>query len=93
MLLVDAAHKCCSRRQHLIDVDEDSLLWRQLDALANHIDELRDREIGWDQVLLLVNRLDVRLLDRLADDLSTSSAMFLILLTSNILEYGRCTSA
>jgi hypothetical protein len=69
VLLVDAAHQGGSRRQYLIDKDEDSLLGRQLDALADHIDELADGEICGNQVLLLVDSSDVRLLDLLADDL------------------------
>ena len=47
VLLVDAAHECGSRRQHLINEDEDGLLWGELDALADNVYELADREVGW----------------------------------------------
>lgn len=59
VLFVDTAHKCSRWGQDLIDEDEDSLLWRKLDALADHIDELTDGEIGGDEVLLLVDGGDV----------------------------------
>ena len=48
MLFVDTAHECGSGRQHLINEDKDSLLWRELDALADDINELADGEVGWD---------------------------------------------
>jgi len=70
VLVVDAAHKSCRGRKHLIDEDENSLLWRQLDALANHIHKLADGEICGHQVLLLVDRGDVRFLNLFANDLS-----------------------
>ena len=69
MLLVYRAHESCCWRQDLIDEDEDRLLGRQLDSLADHVDELAHGEIGGDQVLLLVDGRNVRLLDLFADDL------------------------
>jgi hypothetical protein len=68
VLLVDRAHERSSWRQHLVDEDEDGLLGRQLDALADHVDELAYGEIGGYEVLLLVDGRDVRLLNLLADD-------------------------
>lgn len=68
VLLVDAAHEGGSRRQDLIDEDEDGLLRRELDALADYVDELAHGKIGRHEVLLLINSRDVRLLDLLADD-------------------------
>ena len=68
MLLVNTAHQRSRRRQHLIHEDEDGLLGRELDALADYVDELSDGEVGGDQVLLLVDRGDVRFLYFLADD-------------------------
>lgn len=68
MLLVDAAHQRSSGWKDFIDKDEDGLLRRELYALADDIDELADGEIGWHEVLLLVDGRDVRLLDFLADD-------------------------
>lgn len=72
MLLVDGAHERGGRRQHLVDEDEDCLLRRQLDALADDVDELADGQVGGDQVLLLVDGRDVGFLDLLADDLCLS---------------------
>jgi hypothetical protein len=69
VLLVYRAHKSSSWRQHLINEDENGLLGRKLDALADNIDELSDRQICWDEILLLIDGSDVRLLDLLADDL------------------------
>jgi hypothetical protein len=62
VLLVYRAHESGGRRQDLIDEDEDGLLRRQLNALADHVDELTDRQVCRDQVLLLVDGRDVRLL-------------------------------
>jgi len=70
VLLVDGAHERRGRRQHLVDEDEDSLFRAELDALTDDVDELPDGEVGGDEVLLLVDGRDVRLLDFLADDLS-----------------------
>lgn len=67
MLFVDAAHKRSGRWQDLIDENEDGFLWGELDALADYIDELPDREIGWDKIFLLVDRGDVGFFDLLAD--------------------------
>jgi len=69
VLVVDTAHKRSSRRQDLIDEDEDGLLWAELDSLANNIDELTNCQIGGDEVLLLVDCCNVGLLDFLTDDL------------------------
>lgn len=68
MLLVDAAHQGGGGWQDLVDEDEDGLLRAQLDALADDVDKLPDGEVGRHQVLLLVDRGDVRLLDLLTDD-------------------------
>jgi hypothetical protein len=69
VFLVDGGHERGGRREDLIDEDEDGLLGRELDALADHVHELSDGEVGRDQVLLLVDGRDVRLLHLLADDL------------------------
>jgi len=68
VLLVDAAHESGSGREDLIDENEDGLLGAELDALANDIDELADSQVCGDEVLLLVDSSDVRLLDLFADD-------------------------
>jgi hypothetical protein len=69
VFFVDAAHECSCRWQDLIDEDEDSLLRRELNALADHVDELTDGKVGWNEVLLLVDGSNIRLLDLFADDL------------------------
>lgn len=69
VFFIDAAHQGGGRGQHLVHEDKDSFLGRKLDTLANHIDELTDCEICWNEVLLLVDSSNVRLLDLLADDL------------------------
>lgn len=69
MFFVNAAHQCCCWRQDLIDEDKDGLLGRELDALADDVNELTDGEICWHKVLFLVDSRDVRFLNLLADDL------------------------
>ena len=69
MLLVDFGHEFGGWWQNLVDEDEDGLLWRELDTLADDVDELADGEIGWDEILLLVDGGDLGLLNLLADDL------------------------
>ena len=59
VLFVDRAHESSGGRQDLIDEDEDSLLWAELDSLADNIDELPDGEIRGNQVLLLIDGSDV----------------------------------
>jgi hypothetical protein len=73
VLLVYRAHQRSRRRQDLVDEDEDGLLRRQLNALADHVDELADCQVGRDEVLLLVDGRNVRLLDLLADNLAAVS--------------------
>ena len=73
MLFVDAAHERCGWREDLVDEDEDGLLGRELYALADDIDELAHGEIGRDQVLLLIDSGNIRLLDFLTDDLSIAN--------------------
>lgn len=59
VLLVYRAHESGSGRQHLINENEDSLLGRQLNALADNVDELTNGEVGRNEVLLLVDGCDV----------------------------------
>ena len=47
MLLVDTAHECSSRWKDFINENEDGLLRRELDALADDVDKLSDGEVGW----------------------------------------------
>lgn len=69
MLFVDTAHKCSRWGQDLIDEDEDSLFGRELDTLADNVDELADCEVCRYQILLLVDGSDIRFLDLLTDNL------------------------
>jgi hypothetical protein len=69
VLLVDAAHESRSGGQDFIDEDEDGLLRRKLDPLADHIDKLSHRQVGGNEVLLFVDGCNIALLDLLADDL------------------------
>jgi len=75
VLLIDGTHQGCGRWQNLIDEDEDSLLWGKLDPLADDIDELSDRKVCWDQVLLFIDGCDIRLLYLLTDNLDTTSSV------------------
>jgi hypothetical protein len=59
VLLVNAAHERGSRRQDLINENEDRLLWGELYALANNIDELADGKVGRNKIFLLVNGRDI----------------------------------
>lgn len=45
MLLVDGAHESCCWREYLVDEDEDSLLGRELDPLADDIDKLPNGKV------------------------------------------------
>jgi hypothetical protein len=69
VLFVDAAHESSGGREDLIDEDEDGLLRRKLNSLANNVDELAYGEICGYEVLLLIDRSDIALLDLLANDL------------------------
>lgn len=80
VLLVDGAHQRSSWGKDLVDEDEDGLLRAELDALANHVDELAHGEICWNEILLLVDSSDVGLLDLLADDLYSGLSVLLLLL-------------
>lgn len=82
VLLVDGAHQRSSWGKDLVDEDEDGLLRAELDALANHVDELAHGEICWNEILLLVDSSDVRLLDLLADDLYSGPSVLLLLLAT-----------
>lgn len=69
VFLVDAAHERGGGRQDLVDEDEDGLLRGELDPLPDHVHELADGEVGRYEVLFLIDRSDVTLLDLLTDDL------------------------
>lgn len=72
MFLVYRRHQRGGWWQDFIDEDENGLLGRELDTLADYVDELAYGKIGWNQVLLLVDGRNIRLLDLLADDLELS---------------------
>ena len=79
MLLVDGAHKRSSRRQDLIDEDEDGFLRRQLDPLTDDINKLTDGEVGGYQVFLLVDSCNIRFFNLLANHLGADSYVRLLL--------------
>ena len=85
MLLVDARHQSSGRWQDFIDEDEDGFLWAELDALADHIDELSNGEVGRYQVFLLVDGRDVGFLYLFTDDGNTVGVLL-------ALEIGLVTS-
>lgn len=62
MLVVDDGHEGGSGWKDVVYKQEHGLISRELDTLANNVDELSHRKIGRDQVLLLVNVWDVRLI-------------------------------
>ncbi len=55
VLFVNAVHQRCRWWQDLIYEDEDSFLRRELDALANNVDELAHGQVARDKILLLVD--------------------------------------
>lgn len=59
MLFVNGAHQRSSRRQDLVDEDENGFFGRELDALTDDVDKLADCEVCGDQILLLVDGGDV----------------------------------
>ena len=59
VLFVYTAHQGSSGRKYFIDEDEDSFLGRELDALADYVDELAHGEVGGDQILLFVDSCDI----------------------------------
>jgi hypothetical protein len=69
VLLVDAAHERSGGGKNLIDENEDGLFGGELDALADHVDELANGEVCRDEIFFLVDSRYIRLLDLLADDL------------------------
>lgn len=78
VLLVNRRHQRGSGWQHLIDEDENCLLRGELDALADYVDELAYGEVCGHEILLLVDRRNIGLLDFLADD-GDAVAVFLSL--------------
>lgn len=71
MLLIDAAHQSSCWRQHFVHENEDCLFRRKLDPLADYIDELSNCKVRGDEVLLLIDRGDIRLLRLFANDGNT----------------------
>ena len=63
VLFINAAHECCSWWENLIDEDEDSFLWRKLYTLTNHVYKLSYREVGGNEIFLLVDSSDIWLFD------------------------------
>lgn len=55
----------------MINKDKDGLFRVELDPLSNDIDELSNCEIGWYEVLFLVNGGDIALVDLFANHWDT----------------------
>jgi hypothetical protein len=73
VLVVNAAHKGCRRGQDFVDKDKDRLFGSKLDALADDIAELADRQVRRHKVFLLVYRRDIGFLHLLANHLERQS--------------------
>jgi len=69
VLHVGLRHLGTLNTESAVDVDEDALGGVDLDSLADDIHKLSDCQIGWYQVLLLVNVGDVTVGGLLANDL------------------------
>lgn len=76
MFIVHRRHQRGGRRQCLVDEDEDGLVGRQLDSLADDVDELAYGQIRWDEIFLLVNSSDITLFDFLADNLKSKQVQY-----------------
>jgi len=68
VLLVEAAHGGGSRGDHVVDEEEESVLWPQADSLPDEEVELAHRQVRRHQVLLLVQLCDPGLGSSLHDD-------------------------
>jgi len=68
VLLVNGRHQSRRRRKRVVDKDENRLFSAQFNALSNDVHELPDGEIGGDEVLLLIQRRNVRLFRAFDDD-------------------------
>lgn len=69
--LVELSHRGHGLGDDVVDEEEQSIFWAELDALANQEVELSDGEVGWHQVLLLVQVTKTRLRGFLDDDWDT----------------------
>lgn len=68
MLLVNGRHQSRRRRKRIVHKDENRLFSAQFNALSNDVHKLSDGKIGGDEVLLLIQRRNVRLFRALDDD-------------------------
>ena len=75
VLFIDAAHESSGRWKDFINENEDSLLRRKLNPLADHVDELAYGEVCGDKVLLLVDSSDVAFLNLFADNLERDNTL------------------
>ena len=69
MFLIDARHERSGGWENLVDEDEDGFFRRELNALADDVDELPDSQISGHKVFLLIDGGNVGFLDLFADDL------------------------
>ena len=52
--LVEGAHGCTRRRNDVVDEEEECVFGSKVNALANEEVELSDGQVGWHEILLLV---------------------------------------
>ena len=82
MLLVDVRHLHCSRREFVVDENEYRRIRSELDALADDVNELTDRQVRRHQVIVLVDVCNRSLVALFGDDrnsiriLETNSSRF-----------------
>ena len=67
--LIQRSHGGTRRRNHVVDEEEEGVLGAQLNALSDEKVELANRQVGWNQVLLLVQISNPCLRCLLDDDL------------------------
>jgi len=61
MFLVERAHGRARRRNHVVHEEEQSILWPQMDSLADEEVELANGQIRGHEVFLLIQISDARL--------------------------------
>ena len=71
MLFIDTAHQSSGRGENLIDENKDGLFGGELDPLPDDVDELAHRQVRRNEILLLIDGRDIRLLDLLTYNLWT----------------------
>jgi len=71
VFFIDAAHKSSRRGQDFVHKDENCLFRSKLDAFANDIAELADRQVRRHEILLLVYGRNIGFFHLFADHLAS----------------------